>query len=340
MKIFLITVDTNLINTKQEIAAMNKLEDWNNKGLIQLLKTSTMDVEFEKHKNDERRKRFLAKSSRYKEDHGINLVDHCNTFMPHCCIRNEIFDTITEILFPNLTREDKNFEQKIRDAMHLNTYYMNDRDFFVTNDKHFLSKKDDLKSKFGIKIIKPEKCVELIESFLKNDNSGSMPIRDPDICNPSIIVGNELSSQLCIKDNHYVYLAVKNLENKYFYVYANLWNKDGYHVAECSPEGIKCHYDKGRVSCSLNTENIKDIYMPFEKQLYSELFVSYDNELLLGAELLKSRDLLLYCKLYSTNGEIVANIHKDKCEVHPGCFFSYYMEDLGNGRVNMQIKNI
>ena len=75
MRIFLITFDTNLINTKQRIEAMNILEYWDSLGLIHLLKTDTMEIEFQKA-NKKKQDVFLKKSRSFKEDYGINFVGH------------------------------------------------------------------------------------------------------------------------------------------------------------------------------------------------------------------------------------------------------------------------
>ncbi|MDD5451873.1 MAG: hypothetical protein PHT49_08285 [Desulfovibrionales bacterium] len=112
---------------------MNTLEYWNNLGLIHLVKTDTMEIEFQKITNIKRQAVFLAKSKEFKEDYGVNLVGH-SKYTKHLgglFVRPSIREEISSILFGKLGSENKNIdERKIRDAAHLNTHYMNDRDFF------------------------------------------------------------------------------------------------------------------------------------------------------------------------------------------------------------------
>ena len=46
--------------------------------------------------------------------------------------------------------------------MHLQTHKKHNRDIFVTNDGDFITKKEELKSEFGIIIMTPQECVQHI----------------------------------------------------------------------------------------------------------------------------------------------------------------------------------
>lgn len=170
---FVVTIDTNSINTRQRDADLNNLEEWHLKGLIQMVKTDVMDTEFLKAP-PEPREAFMNKSSRYQEDVGVGAYGHSRQ---HHAVYGEANDPnyprdeMLRMLFPRfeyLTDEDEK-SRAIRDAMHLATHHMHKRDFFVTNDKHFKSARDALGERFGVVILTPNECVSRLSKMLSPD---------------------------------------------------------------------------------------------------------------------------------------------------------------------------
>ena len=341
MRIFLITFDTNLINTKQRIEAMNILEYWDSLGLIHLLKTDTMEIEFQKA-NKKKQDVFLKKSRSFKEDYGINFVGH-SKYAKHwggLFVNSSIFDEISSILFSTVGPIlGKLSEKKIRDVAHLNTHYMNDRDFFVTDDSHFHDKKAILNQRFKINILYPNECVSLIEEYWKKDETDGLPIRKPNHGKASIIIGTEVTHHLTFIHREKNLLEVFNHENKCFVVVANLYDHEGQEVVVIGPEKVQAKGRHCRVSCSYFHENKIGILIPINKQLYSALYVHDSNELLLKAEVFTNGDLLLYSRIYDDAGNLLAHITKESFEYKNGCFRSYYEEKQENGRVNMKLTN-
>ncbi len=344
MRIFLITFDTNLIDPEQrnDAIAMNTLEYWNKLGLIHLLKTDTMEIEFQKCKNNRRQAFFLTKSKEFKEDYGVNLVDH-SKYTKHLgglFVNSSILDEISSVLFGRLDHANKNVvERKIRDAAHLNTHYMNDRDFFITCDGHFHNKEGILKQRFNINILYPKECVSFIEEYWKKDESEGLPISNPNHGKASIIIGTEVTHHLTFMHKDKKLLEVQNYDNKYFIVTANLYNREGHDVVEVSPERVRAKGRHCKVSCSYFHENQIGILIPVNKQLYSELYVHDSNELLLKAEVFTNGDLLLYSRIYDDAGNLLAYITKESFEYKNECFRSFYEEKQENGTVNMKLTN-
>ena len=175
--IFVVTIDTNSINTRQRDANLNNLEEWHLKGLIEMVKTDVMDTEF-LEASPEPREGFMNKSSRYREDVGVGAYGHSRA---HHAVYGDANDPnyprdkMLRILFPrfeNLTNEDEK-RRAIRDAMHLATHYMHGRDFFVTNDKHFIGARDALKGRFGLAILTPAECVSRLGEMPSPDKKAS-----------------------------------------------------------------------------------------------------------------------------------------------------------------------
>ena len=172
-----VTIDTNSINTRQSDTSLNKLEEWHLKGIIEIVRTDVMDTEFLK-RSPEGREAFVNKSSRYREDVGVGIYEHSRRRHavygePHD--PNYPLDEMLRTLFPqfeNLTDADER-SRAIRDAMHLATHYMHKRDFFVTNDPHFIAHGDALKESFGVVVLTPAECVSRLSEMLSPDKKMS-----------------------------------------------------------------------------------------------------------------------------------------------------------------------
>lgn len=169
MRRFVLTIDTNSINTRQADENLNALEEWHKNGLVEIVKTDVMDTEFLKAAPYQRDV-FMAKSSQYREDIGEL---HCDdSRVGHARVgplENYPLEAMRRILFPKfetLTEPEK--ERARRDAMHLATHYMYKRDCFVTCDKHFIAARDSLKAKFGVVILRPDECVSLLRSEFRS----------------------------------------------------------------------------------------------------------------------------------------------------------------------------
>jgi hypothetical protein len=155
-----VTIDTCCINAKQESKALNKLEEWNRQGLIEIYRTEIMDEEL---KGEKRRK----KADKLLEDKGARVWQY--TDFHHRDFGGEDpkeypFHELIDIVFPDLDKlpSDRQ-DNKIRDVEHLSTHYQHHREYFVTIDKDFTRKRDELKERYSIIILTPEECVEEIQ---------------------------------------------------------------------------------------------------------------------------------------------------------------------------------
>jgi len=157
-----ITLDTNCINTKQGMIAVNKLERWHKEGLVEIVKTDVMDTELGDNVASFRQK-ALKKSQEYHEDIGDGVWGHSR--WGHFCWRDEstgnLINEIKNLLFPEYDKlSDDAKRRALRDSMHLAAHKTYNRDVFVTEDKHFLNKRDILRERFGIMVLSPEQIAE------------------------------------------------------------------------------------------------------------------------------------------------------------------------------------
>jgi len=165
MKVKTITLDTCCINTKQGIEAINRLEKWNKQKLVEIVKTDVMDTEFINARASFKTK-ALKKSQNYQEDIGVGVWNHSR--WNHSRFDGDSIDypldDIRNLLFPHFDKlSDDEKRRAIRDSMHLATHKMHNRDFFVTEDKDFLDKKDSIKEHFVITVLSPTQLVERLK---------------------------------------------------------------------------------------------------------------------------------------------------------------------------------
>jgi len=162
-----VTIDTNCINVKQSIEALNKLEEWNKQGLITIFKTEIMDEEL---KGELRR----LKAQKYPQDTGARVWNY-TAFNPRHFggedPKKYPIHNLIDLIFPNWDKLPRESQIKsIRDVEHLATHYQYKRDYFVTMDKGFLSKRKMLKENYEIIILTPDECIKEIQHRLKTDS--------------------------------------------------------------------------------------------------------------------------------------------------------------------------
>ncbi len=73
-RVLIITIDTNCINAKQEIKELNQLEEFAEKGQVQIVKTDVLDTEFIKYEGKKGEK-SKVKAAEIPEDIGIGVLD-------------------------------------------------------------------------------------------------------------------------------------------------------------------------------------------------------------------------------------------------------------------------
>jgi hypothetical protein len=160
-----ITIDTNAINARRRDERLNLLEQYSRKGLVRVFKTDVLDTELLTDKTNHGPKR-KDKASNLPEDIGVWVLGHSRLGHMRVARKEDakVQDEIIEVLFQK-TRQQLTTRQ-LRDAMHLHTHLLHQRDFFVTTDRgHILSKKELLRKEFGINAGTPEECVQFIEGF-------------------------------------------------------------------------------------------------------------------------------------------------------------------------------
>ncbi len=171
-----ITIDSCLINSKEKLTEMNKLEDLAKKGIIEIVGTERLIQETENHSLRK------AKAESYK-----------NISEPYTVGKSRIgsfyisdgegfkFKELALILFPNKNPLELN-ENESNDVMHLVSHTHSDSEYFVTNNtkdfidvrktnknRHgsYLNQKRDEFNKLGIKVVTPKEMLNIVDSEMK-----------------------------------------------------------------------------------------------------------------------------------------------------------------------------
>jgi hypothetical protein len=169
-----ITFDTCLINVNQKLSEVTKLEELNNKGLIEIVATDRLIQETENHaKRLEKAESYINIGEPftvgYSRIGGAYISDGK---------KRPSFGDIASILFPEADKNDLSKNQS-NDVMHLIAHLHSDSDYFVTNNTHdFINAKRDnhnrdgsyknyKKNQFenlGIKVRTPSELIEELEN--------------------------------------------------------------------------------------------------------------------------------------------------------------------------------
>lgn len=159
-----LTIDTNLINSKQRLADMNMLERWRDEGKLEFIGTQRLKREIAAYKNP-------AASAKEASIPNIseplvwgvgnwnegNWADEDDT--------PEFLD-VAKVLFPAIAPEALNENQQ-SDVMHLLAHVTAKADVFVTNNtKDFVNdgRREQLKTKFQITVMTAEEVVTDLSS--------------------------------------------------------------------------------------------------------------------------------------------------------------------------------
>jgi hypothetical protein len=164
MYIHRIVIDANCINAKGHMAEMNELERYYAVGAIEILKTSTLDVEFEKAP------RQAIKAEKYRRIGGVHSYiagEHGAQSQEGTCIRPSLCGEIYAGIFgDNLT--GKAHRRSLRDALHIDQAQMNGADMFVTDDIALKVVEDVLRTRsIFLAVRKPGESLEFLKQYFR-----------------------------------------------------------------------------------------------------------------------------------------------------------------------------
>jgi hypothetical protein len=151
-----LTIDTNAINARGRLEAMNTLERWRDEGWVQLDATTRL---LDETSEDEARAAKAATLNNISEPWilGVGRLGSMYLAGP-----GPGFREIASILFPRVRRLTANQQN---DVMHMLSHAHGGGDYFITNDKKDFIKsgrREELRSEFGIEVLTPDEAVEVL----------------------------------------------------------------------------------------------------------------------------------------------------------------------------------
>jgi hypothetical protein len=153
-----ITIDTNCINAKGAIEALNLLEKWAAEGKIEIQKSTPFSVEARGTLERE------AKASKVANHPPLFVLDSSTLGGGGVLAGPDLRNEIEKILFPGVSHLSVNQE---RDVQHLGEHVRTGGHLFVTLDKSdfMAGNKENQLRALGVWVVAPEKAVELLISL-------------------------------------------------------------------------------------------------------------------------------------------------------------------------------
>lgn len=167
MYIHRIVIDANQINTRGGILAMNSLEALHTAGLVEILQTSTLPVEF---RNWERGR---TKASSYTVVGGSQTTFLTSGGQPDSALgtpsKQSFLMEIHRLVFGEPSESVDRRNHDMRDALHIDQANQNYADFFVSDEKAILRASPLLRAA-GIDtlVCNAETCLGAIQDYFKN----------------------------------------------------------------------------------------------------------------------------------------------------------------------------
>lgn len=139
-----LTIDTNVINARGKLSAMNKLEEWHDQYKVELMVSDVMENE------------LIHGSPQYHKQ--VKYIFH---FLRPGQDYPILFKKFRTILFSTAAKLTK---QQIADINHIIAHQKYRHDIFVTNDNNFIRHRSELKGE-GIRVMTPKECVEFLKKI-------------------------------------------------------------------------------------------------------------------------------------------------------------------------------
>ena len=331
MYVFLIVIDTNVINSKGRLEEMNEIEELFHLGLIDINYTSVLPIELDKDFTKYSIKR-KHKVSSYEPIFGS--LFYGDSIPIEWAGRESKFNEIFEIVVGKKIREAKmnvDFNRNtFRDILNLDLCWINMADYFITNDKNLLNSRNKLyMNGYDVKIVNPKECLNELKtkiySYFNNYSFYEIAKRLKNL--PPILLGSNAFSRLRILDSKSSeeILNIKWARRK-MHIKATLYDKNGKLLLKIEPDKeIQILNDRVKVtillkeirvtSLSLNEgicEHIMNPPLCFGTYPYKRFSCSYKGDPIFYGRFTPSNHLLLGGKFYNSKGDLLFSIYKDK----------------------------
>lgn len=319
MYIFRLVIDANRINAKKrddpQLKAMTEIEKFHKAGIVEIFKTSTLPVEFSKD------------SVWYKKAKQYFQIGHSSDFQiqdipgmqARCGAggRNSRFTEICQIVFGVKCRRKGPKQEELdvnsmRDVLHLDQCWINNVDYFITNENNMINANDELnKNGIDFKVCDAKPCLnDLKEYFFKHYNTTDINDLSKIIKNtPPIILGSNSCTNVKLVDKKTCDVLFEVfVEENIVKVFVKLYSLGGkklitiipgkdFKIEECDI-GVKMMTGKANILLGKNT--------------CIEFSITLDDICYLSARQMSNNHILFYKgKFNNKYGETVGQIEKE-----------------------------
>lgn len=159
-----LVVDTNCLNAKGRLSAMNELQQYHDAGAIELIITSTLAAEIDQGSSQATKAQaYQAVGGQTFSIHGIPGMQS----MQGATLRSSRMQLLRSRLFPH-TLHGHALTRAVRDCLHVDQAQMNAADIFVTSDKHLHGAQDILKTvSVPLAVTSPEQALTLVKDHVR-----------------------------------------------------------------------------------------------------------------------------------------------------------------------------
>ena len=162
MYLLRLVVDTNCLNAKGRLGAMNDLQRYHDIGAVELIVTSTLSAEIDPDSlqaDNARQYQRVGGDVFFLDGGRANAV-------PGAPLRPSRFDQLRSGLF-DAHLKGRPLTRAIRDCLHLDQAQMNLADIFVTNDKKLHDASALLRSDgIALTVASPEKALQIVKEHI------------------------------------------------------------------------------------------------------------------------------------------------------------------------------
>ncbi len=292
--------------------SMNELEAYHDAGLIEILKTSTLDAEF----NTAPLQKEKAKNYKMIGGTGPAFMgdDHMADAMPGAVVgESEFYKYYLEIFGPELG--EKFCRRSIRDCMHIDQAILNNANYFITNEKRLIQagqQVDAIHEK--IRILNPEDCLTELKDYLVT-NHGTSKIEtlknNLKSCGP-VMIGSNSSFGFTITDPVMKEILLSSyIKDGQLMIEANIRDVTGKLILEIKEgEKMKFHFDGVGVHC------LGGGPLNLGEKSFGQVTIGDNDTIYLSARSLSSNRVLFdTVNLFSSDGKRKIIVDKEMLEL-------------------------
>lgn len=310
MYIHRIVIDANCINAKGRLDAMTTIEAYHDAGIVEIIKTSTLDAEFSTAALQK------EKSRKYKVIGGSGIFSYSDgtiDAMPGATSGDSRFYQYYLAIFENFQGE-KSRHRSIRDCLHIDQAILNNADYFVTNEKALIEgSKRTQAIREKLDVITPEDCLSRLRTYFDANYGTSNLDRLAELLNSGgpIILGSNRCGDLTIKDPSSTDVLL------------SFWIRDSKLIIECQIRDCQGNLilviNEGKIQFHSNGARIKGMgYGPLlvGESAVNQIYIGNDTSAYLSARALSSgRVLFDRVELNSADGQRRLVVKRDAMHV-------------------------